>query len=222
MQSLDESAWGFPPPSQWPIDDEVVAVGADLAPSTVLYAYAHGMFPMYVGKQQRTLGWFSPLHRGIIPLDGTVISRSTRKSARSMTCTLNTSFEAVMHGCATSHEKQGNWINQDFIDAYCTLHSMGWAHSIEVWSNEDHSLIGGIYGIRIGHFFAGESMFHRKTDASKVAIAYLVELLALDGVTLFDIQWLTEHLASLGGIEIPRSEYLTRLESAVGIAILEP
>lgn len=221
MQSLDECAWGFPPPSQWPIDDDVVAVGADLAPSTLMHAYSRGMFPMYIDKQQRKLGWFSPVLRGIIPVDGLLVSHSTRKSARAMTCTLNTSFAEVMHGCATSHEKKGNWINKNFIDAYTSLHAMGIAHSVEVWSNEDQSLIGGIYGIRIGQFFAGESMFHRTTNASKVAIAYLVELLALDGVVLFDTQWLTEHLASLGAQEIPRFEYLSRLESAVGVAILE-
>lgn len=118
-----------------------------------------------------------------------------------------------MTKCATTHT-DGNWINDEFIDAYTRLHHLGHAHSVEVWNDKDE-LVGGVYGVRINRFFAGESMFHTETDASKAALFHLVQLMILDNMTLFDVQWLTEHLASLGGIAIPRTEYLTRLAEAV-------
>lgn len=115
--------------------------------------------------------------------------------------------------CATTHT-DGNWINDEFIASYTRLHHLGHAHSVEVW-NANNELVGGVYGVRINQFFAGESMFHTETDASKVALFHLVQLMILDGMTLFDVQWLTDHLASLGGIAIPRAEYLERLSHAV-------
>lgn len=159
------------------------------------------------------LWWWSPVQRGIIPLDNFHASRSLRKSARQFTCTVNEDFVGVMTKCATTHT-DGNWINDEFITAYTHLHHLGHAHSVEVWNN-NHELVGGVYGVRINQFFAGESMFHTETDASKVALFHLVQLMTLDAMTLFDVQWLTDHLESLGGIAIPRSDYLHRLIDAV-------
>ena len=151
--------------------------------------------------------------RGIIPLDGFHTSRSTRKSARAFRCTVNEAFAEVMHACATEHT-DGNWIDQHFMKAYTRLHEMGHAHSVEVWDH-DNALVGGVYGVRINDFFAGESMFHRVTDASKVALQFLVDLMNLDGMSLFDTQWLTDHLETLGAIEIPRDTYRELLAEAI-------
>lgn len=159
------------------------------------------------------LWWWSPVERGIIPLDNFHASRSLQKSARRFTCTINKDFVGVMQKCATTHT-DGPWINDEFIDAYTTLHHLGHAHSVEVWNHRDE-LVGGVYGVRINNFFAGESMFHTQTDASKVALFHLVQLMRLDGMTLFDVQWLTDHLQSLGGIAIPRPDYLRLLAHAV-------
>jgi leucyl/phenylalanyl-tRNA--protein transferase len=181
-----------------------------MEPDTLLYAYAHGMFPM---KADGDLWWWSPCERGIIPLDNFRVSRSLRKSARRFTCTVNKSFLGVMRGCATSHD-EGNWIDDDFLVSYAMLHAEGHAHSVEVW-NPAGELVGGVYGVRINNFFAGESMFHRETDASKVALMHLVDLMRLGGMSLLDTQWLTDHLESLGGVAISRSDYLCRLADAV-------
>ena len=151
--------------------------------------------------------------RGIIPLEGFRCSRSTRKNARAFRCTVNTAFEQVMIACATEHT-EGNWIDGHFMKAYTELHAMGHAHSVEVW-NHNGELVGGVYGVRINKFFAGESMFHRATDASKVALKFLVDLMVLDGMSLFDTQWLTEHLETLGAIEIPRDTYRELLAEAI-------
>lgn len=211
MQPPTECRWSFPSPELWPDDDDIVAVGADLKTDTLLYAYAHGMFPMLLNK--RNLAWWSPVDRGVIPLDGLRITRSVRQSAKKFTCTVNTAFLDVMKLCATSHT-DGNWINDDFIDAYTELHQEGHAHSVEVW-NATGELVGGLYGVRINKFFAGESMFHTETDASKVALMHLVQLMTLDGMELLDTQWRTDHLESLGCIAIPREKYLQLLASAV-------
>lgn len=205
-----ECRWSFPSPDLWPDDDDVVAVGADLEPDTLLYAYAHGMFPMF---HKRDLLWWSPVDRGVIPLDGVRITRSMRQSAKKFTCTVNTAFVDVMKRCATTHT-DGKWINKNFIESYSELHRLGHAHSVEVW-NETGELVGGLYGVRINKFFAGESMFHTETDASKVALMHLVQLMALDGMELLDTQWHTEHLETLGCIAIPRENYLQLLASAV-------
>ena len=213
MRPPTECRWGFPTHDQWDDDDDVVAVGADLEPDTLLFAYAHGMFPMFLDKRHSQLGWWSPTERGVIPLDGLRVTKSMKQSARRFHCTINNSFGDVMHACATTHT-QGNWIDDQFINAYTKLHHLGYAHSIEVW-NEDNALVGGLYGVRINNFFAGESMFHLERDASKVALMFLVELMRLDGMSLLDTQWQTEHLASLGCLQVPRREYLVLLEAAI-------
>jgi leucyl/phenylalanyl-tRNA--protein transferase len=210
MKPPTECRWSFPSPELWPDDNDVVAVGADLEPDTLLYAYAHGMFPMY---EKRNLVWWSPVDRGVIPLDGARITRSVRQSAKKFTCTVNTAFVDVMKKCATTHT-DGNWINKEFISSYTELHHLGHAHSVEVW-NQAGELVGGLYGVRINKFFAGESMFHTETDASKVALMHLVQLMTLDGMELLDTQWRTEHLETLGCVAIPREKYLQLLASAV-------
>ncbi len=206
-----------PPPSRWvmpadgPLDDsDVVAVGADLEPGSLLAAYRGGLFPMPF--QRRRIAWFSPDPRGIIPLDGLHVSRSLRKSLRKFDVSMNQRFREVMTECADP-TRPGFWIDRAFIDAYTRLHELGWAHSIEVY--RDDELVGGLYGVRIGGFFAGESMFHRATDASKVALVHTVEWLQDTMGSLFDVQWTTPHLESLGAVDIPRSEYLKRLAEAI-------
>jgi leucyl/phenylalanyl-tRNA---protein transferase len=211
MKPPTECRWTFPSPELWPDDDAIVAAGADLETDTLLYAYAHGMFPMFVNK--RNLAWWSPVDRGVIPLDGLRITRSMQQSAKKFTCTVNQAFTDVMTLCG-SMRTDGNWINQTFIDAYTQLHEEGHAHSVEVW-NEAGDLVGGLYGVRINKFFAGESMFHIETDASKVALMHLVQLMTLDGMELLDTQWRTDHLESLGCIAIPREKYLQLLALAI-------
>ena len=188
----------------------LVGVGADLEPGTLLAAYRHGLFPMPM--RPRLVGWWSPDPRGILPLDALRVSRSLRKSVARFEVREDTSFEAVMRACADPRRPHG-WINEDFVAAYRRLHELGWAHSVETW--QDGELVGGLYGVRIGRFFAGESMFHRVTDASKVALVALVDELRATGATLLDVQWNTEHLASLGATAIPRDEYLARLADAI-------
>lgn len=207
-----------PPPSRWsmpdagPIDDsDIVAVGADLEPGTLLAAYRSGLFPMPFDR--RRIAWFSPDPRGILPLDGLHISRSLRRSITRFDVQMDTDFTAVMTACADPG-RPGGWIDRAFIDAYSRLHELGWAHSIEVL-DDDGRLVGGLYGVRIGGLFAGESMFHRATDASKVALVHLVDWLRSTGATLLDVQWTTPHLASLGVVDVPRAEYLRRLADAL-------
>ena len=206
-----------PPPCRWDLPDATVAdahgivgLGADLEPGTLLAAYRSGLFPMRV--RRNTLAWWSPDPRGVIPLDGLHVSRSLRRAAHRFDVTVDHAFVAVMRGCADPRRPHG-WIDESFVDAYTRLHELGWAHSVEVW--QEGALAGGLYGVRIGRFFAGESMFHRVTDASKVAVKATVELLRLDGAELFDVQWTTDHLSSLGAVDVSRDEYLRRLASAV-------
>ena len=212
MPRFDECDWGFPPADDWP-DDDVVAVGADLEPSTLLYAYSHGMFPMHLDRMKNRLGWWSPLRRGVIPVDGLRVTRSMRRSDRRFTVSFDTAFAEVMHRCSDMRT-DGNWITEAFVRAYGRLHGMGHASSVEV-RNDAGDLVGGLYGVRIDRFFAGESMFHRETDASKVALMHLVDRLRDEGVVLLDTQWRTGHLASLGCIEVPRDEYLGLLARAL-------
>jgi leucyl/phenylalanyl-tRNA--protein transferase len=216
MNGLDRGDRVQPAPSPWqlpsPADaDEygLVGVGADLEPGTLLAAYRSGLFPMPFRK--KLIGWWSPDPRGVLPLDGLIVSRSLRSSCRRFEIRVDTCFTDVMRRCGDPKRPHG-WINAAFIDAYTRLHEMGWAHSIETW--RDGELVGGLYGIRIGRLFAGESMFHSVTDASKVAVVATVERLREAGVELFDVQWRTDHLASLGVIDVPRVEYLRRLADA--------
>jgi leucyl/phenylalanyl-tRNA--protein transferase len=200
--------WDFPAVDSAPGADEIVAIGADLEPGTLLAAYRRGLFPMYAG---RMLAWWSPDPRGIIPLDGFHRSRSLRRAIGRFELRVDTAFVDVMRGCADPRRAHG-WIDASFVDAYTRLHELGWAHCVETW--QDGELVGGLYGVRVGRLFAGESMFHRVTDASKVACWATVELLKLDGATLFDVQWTTPHLRSLGAVDVGRAEYLRLLGSA--------
>ena len=213
MTRFDDCRWQFPAPHDWPTDDDVIAVGADLEPDTLLYAYSHGFFPMHLDRRHSMLGWWSPLKRGIIPPDGLRVSRSMRRSARDFVITFDTAFREVMIACGTVRS-DGNWITDEFIDAYTRLHDAGHAHSVEARDGDGH-LVGGLYGVRIDRFFAGESMFHTATDASKVALMHLVDWLRATGATLLDTQWCTEHLAGLGCIEVDRAEYLELLGQSI-------
>jgi leucyl/phenylalanyl-tRNA--protein transferase len=211
-QPVGSSRWRFPPADEWP-DQDLVAGGADLDPATVVDAYRRGLFPMAVTGLPGVLGWWSPDPRGILPLDGMRITRSLRQSAKRFRISVDTCFEQVIRGCADPSRDDG-WITGEFIEAYVRLHQLGWAHSVEVF-DASGALAGGLYGVRIGRFFAGESMFHRQRDASKVALMFLVQIMRDSGMTLLDTQWCTEHLASLGAIEVPRTEYLERLRAAL-------
>jgi len=209
----DDSQWSFPAPTR---GEDLVGVGADLAPATLLNAYRHGLFPMRVAKNG-PLGWWSPDPRAVLPLTDFHRGRSLRRAERRFGLSVDKAFEEVMRRCADPRRPHG-WIDEEFITAYVRLHEMGFAHSVEVWSNTEaqpHQLVGGIYGVAIGGLFAGESMFSLASDASKVALAALVDRLRTGGGKLFDVQWLTPHLASLGVIEISRSEYSTALKTAV-------
>jgi leucyl/phenylalanyl-tRNA--protein transferase len=201
--------WQFPPPDRADVHG-LVAVGADLEPGTLLAAYRQGLFPMPFSK--RRVGWWSPDPRGVLPLDGMRVSRSLRKSCTRFEVRVDTAFETVMRRCGDPRRPHG-WINDEFIRAYTRLHDLGWAHSVEAW--RDGELVGGLYGVQIGRFFAGESMFHAATDASKVVLVSLVESLRAEGASLVDVQWSTPHLASLGVVEVRRSDYLRMLAIAV-------
>ena len=166
-------------------------------------------------QRRGPIGWWSPDPRGVIPLDGLHVSRSLRRSCGHFDVRIDTSFADVIRGCADPTRPSG-WIDQAFIAAYTHLHDLGWAHSVEAWTQGDEpELAGGVYGVAIGGLFAAESMFHRVRDAGKVALVGLVEALRNGGGTLLDVQWLTPHLASLGAIEIPRTEYLTLVRDAI-------
>jgi leucyl/phenylalanyl-tRNA---protein transferase len=207
-QPVGESRWRFPAAAEMP-EGDLVTVGGDLEPSTIIEAYRHGIFPMEVTDLPGKIAWWSPDPRGIIPLDGLRVTHSMRKSAKRYEIRVDTAFDAVIRGCADPKRPDG-WINEEFIVAYSRLHALGWAHSIEVFDREGQ-LAGGLYGIRIGGFFAGESMFHRQRDASKVALMGLAELMRESGMGLLDVQWQTEHLTTLGAIAVPRQDYLARL-----------
>jgi len=180
------------------------------------------------GRGEPPLGWWSPDPRGVLPLDGLRVSRSLRRSARRLRTTVDTAFDAVVAGCADP-SRSGRWITDEVAAAYSRLHRLGWAHSVEVWddagsgpgsgsrSGGGGELVGGLYGVGVGGLFAGESMFSRATDASKVALVRLVEVLGADddGRRLLDVQWRTDHLASLGVVEVAREEYLRRLARAL-------
>ncbi len=211
-RAVGESSWVFPEPSEWP-DDDVVAIGADLDPATLIAAYRRGLFPMELHGHSGIVGWWSPIRRGVLPLDGLRVTRSMKQSARRFEIRIDTAFADVVRGCANPKREHG-WITDRFQSAYTRLHRLGWAHSVEAFDQEGR-LAGGLYGVRVAGFFAGESMFHTERDASKVALMALVDLMRDSGMSLLDVQWRTDHLASLGAIEIPREEYLVRLHTAL-------
>jgi leucyl/phenylalanyl-tRNA---protein transferase len=207
------SRWSFPP-AEDADPDGVVGVGADLEPGTLLAAYRSGIFPMPVSVEadEELLVWWSPDPRGVLPLDGLRVSRSLRRSCARFEVRVDTAFEAVVDGCADPG-RAGRWITPAIRDAYVQLHRLGWAHSVETW--DEDGLAGGLYGVASGGLFAGESMFHRRTDASKVALAGLVDRLRDGDAAVLDVQWVTPHLATLGAVEVPRTEYLRRVAEAL-------
>lgn len=211
-QPVGKSRWRIPPASEWPVDD-LVSAGGDLEPSTLIDAYRHGLFPMEITGLPGVLGWWSPNPRGILPLDRLRVSKSLRRSAARYDVRVDTCFDRVIRACANPSRPDG-WINTDFISAYSRLHELGWAHSVEVFDRTGR-LAGGLYGVRIDGLFSGESMFHLERDTSKVALMTLVSLMREQGMSLLDVQWCTDHLASLGAIAVPRPDYLARVAEAM-------
>jgi leucyl/phenylalanyl-tRNA--protein transferase len=209
-----------PPPSRFRMPDPqtalpngLLAYGGDLEPGTLLAAYRAGIFP-WPDANGRLL-WWSPDPRAILPLDRFHESRSLRRTRRHgvFRTSLDRAYGRVVEGCADRPE--GTWINSDMIAAYVALHELGWAHSVEVWAGE--RLVGGVYGVAIGGLFAAESMFHRESDASKVALAELVDHLRRREYGLLDVQLATDHLASLGAVAIARQDYRRLLGQAIAM-----
>jgi leucyl/phenylalanyl-tRNA--protein transferase len=202
-----------PPPPPWLLPDvrlarpgeELVAIGAELTPGMLVAGYRAGMFPM---PEPGLLGWWSPDPRGVLWPAQVRVARSLRRSLRRYEVSLDTCFAEVVAGCADPRRPQG-WITAEYRAAYEDLFALGWAHSLEVWDATGR-LVGGLFGVELGGLFAAESKFHRSTDASKVAVVALADLLAADGHPdrLVDVQWRTEHLARLGVVEVRRVEYL--------------
>lgn len=186
-----------------------VGFGADLRPATLVDAYRRGIFPWpHPGV---ALPWFSPDPRAVLPLDGLRISRSLRQRVRrcGWSTTVDGAFDAVVTACANRPAGDGTWISRDMARAYCRLSQLGWAHSVEVWDGA--RMVGGLYGVAVGGCFTGESMFHRSTDASKVALADLVDRWGEAGGDLLDVQLPTDHLTGLGAVEVTREAFLARL-----------
>jgi leucyl/phenylalanyl-tRNA--protein transferase len=196
----------------WPEEFGLVGVGGDLSPERLLDAYRRGVFPWY--DETMPICWWSPDPRAIFELETFRPSRRLLRTyrGRKFQLTLNRDFAGVIRGCADRPD-EGTWITPAMIDAYQALHELGHAHSVETW--QDGELVGGVYGVAIGAFFAGESMFHRRSDAANVALLHLMNRLRERGFILFDTQFLTEHTARLGAIEIPRQDYLERLSRAL-------
>jgi leucyl/phenylalanyl-tRNA--protein transferase len=184
-----------------------------LTPETLLRAYAMGIFPMAEDRDSEEIFWVDPRRRGILPLNGFHVSRSLRRRIRQapFSLTTDTNFAGVVAGCA---DREETWINATIAELYGDLFGAGFAHSLEVW--EGDALVGGVYGVTLGAAFFGESMFSRRTDASKIALAYLVDRLRLAGFQLFDTQFVTPHLRRLGAQEVSRGEYHRRLVAALG------
>jgi leucyl/phenylalanyl-tRNA---protein transferase len=203
--------WHFPDP-EFADADGPIAVGGDLRPERLLTAYRQGIFPFF--DEDSPILWWSPDPRAIFEMDGLHVSRRLARTIRSgrFEVSYDRDFAGVIQNCARTLE-EGVWITEGMIAAYSELHRRGHAHSIEVW--QDGELAGGVYGITIGGLFAGESMFTKITDGSKVALVHLMEHLQTRGYVLFDVQFLNGHTASLGAIEIPRRDYLARLRAAL-------
>jgi leucyl/phenylalanyl-tRNA--protein transferase len=187
-----------------------------LSPDLLLHAYAIGAFPMADPDAGGQIGWYAPDPRGVIPLDGFRVPRSLRRVVRQgrFEVRTDTAFEAVVRACAApARGRETTWISSDIVAAYTALHARGAAHSVECWRGG--ALVGGLYGVALGGAFFGESMFHRETDASKVALVHLVDRLRAGGFALLDTQWTTDHLARFGAVEIPREVYERRLARAL-------
>jgi leucyl/phenylalanyl-tRNA--protein transferase len=208
------------PPAEDADEHGIVLVGGELEPAVLLDAYQHGIFPWPMFDGDLPMLWWSPDPRGVIEFDRFHVSQRLQRTCKSgkFQVTSDQDFAAVIHGCATARGRHGStWLTPGMIDAYQELHRRGQAHSVEVWHGG--KLAGGVYGVAIGAMFAGESMFHRVRDASKVALAHLVGHLQRQGYLLFDIQQLNPHTASMGGSEIPRSQYLKRLAAALRVPV---
>ena len=206
----------FPRPAE--DADDLVGHGADLSPGTLLAAYRAGYFPMPRRRGATQIDWWSPQLRGVLPLGALRVSRSLRRSTRRFEVRVDSAFAAVVDGCADPSRPSG-WIDDSIRAAYLELHRLGWAHSVEAWQGEE--LVGGLYGVGIGGLFAGESMYSATRDASKVALVGLVELLNDEYAVqrILDAQWLTPHLASLGFIEMRRTDYLARLPAVLELPL---
>jgi len=183
-----------------------------IEPDLLLNAYAQGIFPM--GMPEGDIAWFSPDPRGVLPLEGFHLPHGLARSLKKnrFEVRYDTAFEEVMRACA---EREETWIDEEIVRSYVKLHRLGFAHSVEAW--REGTLAGGLYGVTLGGAFFGESMFHRETDASKVALCALVERLRERRFALLDLQWVTPHLATFGAIEIPRREYLKKLRAALAL-----
>lgn len=219
MDSQSASASLFFPPPSSSTPDGLVAIGGDLTVERLLDAYRHGIFPWPIYEEDPML-WWSPDPRAILPLDGMHISRRLQRRirAREFRLTCDLAFSEVIRNCACGPGRQGGtWLTREMIAAYTQLHAHGHAHSVEAW--KDNELVGGTYGIAVGGLFAAESMFYRARDASKVALAGLVEHLDARGYTLLDVQQWTPHTGRLGVRDITRDEYLSRLEEAVQLPV---
>jgi leucyl/phenylalanyl-tRNA--protein transferase len=194
----------------------LLAVGGQLLPDRLLDAYRHGIFPW--GTVEGQALWYSPDPRMVLFPENFRLSRSLRRLLRSATLTISADrdFPAVIAACAATRRRgqDGTWISDEMMEAYIRLHELGWAHSVEAW--EEGELVGGLYGLAIGRMFYGESMFSRRDNASKFAFAYLIRLLRERGFGMIDCQMYTDHLASLGAAEIPRSEFLQRMHTLIG------
>jgi leucyl/phenylalanyl-tRNA--protein transferase len=201
----------FPPAKVALIEPNgLLAFGGDLSPRRLLLAYSSGIFPWF--SQDEPIMWWSPDPRGILPLDNFNCSKSLKKFARNCDyqITINNAFDQVIDICAAiPRNDSGTWITDDMIQAYKNLHQLGYAHSVEVWS--ENNLVGGLYGVIAGKVFCGESMFHKATNASKLAMLSLIEYLKSQGAEFIDCQMQNPHLASLGCIEVPRTKFLTML-----------
>jgi leucyl/phenylalanyl-tRNA---protein transferase len=210
----------FGPPRDWPAQD-LIGLSDELDPDLVVLAYRCGVFPMPLHNSwfPARMGWWSPMRRGVLLPDGVRVTRSLRQSARRYVTTVDAAFGQVLARCADPGRPHG-WIDDDIVDAFTVLHERGVVHSVETWT-PDGRLAGGLYGVSLGGLFAGESMFHDPEigrDASKVALLRLVRAMQRDGAErLIDVQWRTDHLASLGVIEIDRDEYLAALDETLAL-----
>lgn len=207
---MGASAWMLPDPSEAD-ESGMVGVGADLAPETLADAYRRGIFPW--PHPDVPLPWFSPDPRGVVWLDGLHVSRSLRRTLRTSgwTATVDAAFREVVGGCTEDRGPEGTWITPAMARAYARLHDLGWARSVEVWAGD--RLVGGLYGVQVGGVFTGESMFHRESDASKVAMVELVTRFRAAGGRMFDVQLTTDHLRSLGAVDLARREFLRTLRA---------
>ena len=218
------TGWVFPDLATMPVGgpgghgDDLVGMGADLEPGTLLTAYRQGLFPMPAEDFADGMLWWSPVQRGVLPLERFRVSRSLRQSARRMEIRVDCAFAEVIDACGDPRRDDG-WIDDQIRSAYSRLHRLGWAHSVEAWQGGD--LVGGLYGVAVEGLFAGESMFHRVPDASKVALMGLVDILRDEYASrrVLDVQWPTPHLASLGVVTVPRHAYLRMLREAAEVPL---